>query len=247
MAAGRGSPVIRSFLQAHVNDASTDQVKRERIAVVGDETPATSVQQFETSGLNNDRMVFTAPGLQAVDASRHGDDPAGITVNLTSAYTAAAVAGMIGARDPQVSLTHQSVAAPHVEWKFNAGELEQLILKNVLAIEERQDVRVVKAITTDTGAFTQITTRRIVDYARNGVRNTAEPYIGLLNNDRVRKALKGAINGFLASMVDNEQLEVYDLDVAATRDQEIRGIAIVTMTLQPTFSIDYIQVVMYLQ
>ena len=116
----------------------------------------------------------------------------------------------------------------------------------VLALEDRAGFRVVKGITTDAGAFRQITTRRIVDYAKYGVRSAADPYIGLLNNDRVRKALKGSINGFLASMVDDEMLVSYELDVTATRDQEIRGIASVTMTLRPTFSIDYIKVVMFL-
>lgn len=45
---------------------------------------------------------------------------------------------------------------------------------------------------------------------------------GLLSNDRVRKALKGSINGFLASMVDDEMLISYELDMTATREEEIR-------------------------
>jgi hypothetical protein len=39
----------------------------------------------------------------------------------------------------------------------------------------------------------------------------------------------------------------YTLDVTATRAQEINGQAIVTMTLQPTFSIDFVKVIMNLQ
>jgi hypothetical protein len=39
----------------------------------------------------------------------------------------------------------------------------------------------------------------------------------------------------------------YKLDVTATRAQEINGQAIVTMLLQPTFSIDYIKVIMNLE
>ena len=71
-------------------------------------------------------------------------------------------------------------------------------------------------------------------------------WLSLLNNDRVRKALKGSINGFLAGMVDDEMLVSYELDVTATRDEEIRGIARVTMTVRPTFSIDFVKVVMFL-
>jgi len=124
-----------------------------------------------------------------------------------------------------------------------------LILGRVLALENRNGgIRIVKGITTSTNtAWAQITTRRIVDYARFGVRSACDPYIGKLNNDRVRNAMKSTINGFLADMVDQEMLISYELDVSATRAQQIRGIAQVTMVLRPTFSIDYIRVVMNLE
>ena len=48
-------------------------------------------------------------------------------------------------------------------------------------------------------------------------------------------------------MVDREMLISYELEVTATREQAIRGIAQVTMVVRPTFSIDYIRVVMYLE
>ena len=89
--------------------------------------------------------------------------------------------------------------------------------------------------------------RRIVDYAKAGVRLGSNPYIGKLNNARVRAALKATLDGFLSQMVLDEMLVGYDLDVNATRSQEIRGIAAVAMTLRPTFSIDFIRVTMTLE
>ena len=89
--------------------------------------------------------------------------------------------------------------------------------------------------------------RRIVDYAKAGVRIGANPYIGRLNNARVRAALKATLDGFLSQMVLDEMLIGYELDVTATRAQEIDGVAAVTMTLRPTFSIDFIRVTMNLQ
>jgi hypothetical protein len=106
---------------------------------------------------------------------------------------------------------------------------------------------VVKGITTDDGAFRQISVRRTVDYAKAGVRIGSNPYIGRLNNSRVRAALKATLDGFLSGMVLDEMLTGYTLDVSATRAQEINGQAIVTMTLQPTFSIDFVKVIMNLQ
>jgi hypothetical protein len=242
VAAGMDEGTIGDELKAHVDAASNDKVKRDRIAVAGsDKADTTKPKQF------SDRLIFVTPGIKVTDAAKAADpnidDP---SVILPGSYTAAAIAGMLSARDPHISLTNKALSVGGLEKKFTSGELEQLVKNQVLAIEERRGFRVVKAITTDNGAFRQITTRRIVDFAKYGVRSSAEPYIGLLNNDRVRKAMKGSINGFLAGMVDDEMLVSYELDVTATRDEEIRGIAKVTMTVRPTFSIDYIKVVMFL-
>jgi hypothetical protein len=48
-------------------------------------------------------------------------------------------------------------------------------------------------------------------------------------------------------MVLDEMLTGYALEVTATRDQEIRGVCQVIMTLKPTFSIDFIRVTMNLE
>ena len=129
---------------------------------------------------------------------------------------------------------------------YNDGQLKQLVGGRVLALQRRSGYRVVKGITTDDGPFRQISVRRIVDYAKAGTRAGSMPYIGRLNNARVRGALQATLNGFLADMVLNEQLTEFTLTVTATREQEIAGIALVTMLLKPTFSIDYVKVIMNL-
>ena len=252
VAAGQNDVVIGSEMLGHVIDASDDNTKRDRIAVIGsrgfkdathpNETLSAFLADVSSPEATHDRIVFVTPGIKVTDAA--AVPPKEVT--LPGAYAAAAVAGMLSARSPHISLTNKPVAVAGLEVKFNSGQLEQLVKGQVLALEERRGFRVVKAVTTDTGAFRQITTRRIVDFAKAGVRSAAEPYIGLLNNNRVRQAMKGSINGFLASMVDDEMLISYELDVTATRDEEIKGIAKVTMTVRPTFSLDYIKVVMFL-
>jgi hypothetical protein len=242
IAAGQEIMAVGDKLKSHVESASTDKIKRDRIAVVGSKKNAT-FEDISAGGnsMDSDRVIMVGPGIITTDAA------SGKNVTVPGAYAAAAIAGMLSSRSPHVSLTNKTVSAAGLETKLNPGQLEQLIKSRVMALEARQGVRIVKAITTSTNtAWQQITTRRITDYAKYGVRSACNPYIGLLNNDRVRKALKGSINGFLAGMVDDEMLKSYQLDVTATREEEIRGIAKVTMTLQPTFSIDYIKVIMYL-
>lgn len=240
--AGQGAPEMTSILQAHVQNASTDTIKRERIGVIGSVRSAARTD-LVAPAQDEGRLVFVGPGIRTTEAS-------GLQVTLPGTYTAAAIAGLISSLDPHASPTNKTIVASGLQTLFNGTELEQLVLGRVLALEVRQGaVKVVRGITSSTNpAWTQITTRRIVDFARNGTRAAADPFIGKLNNERVRAALKGSINSLLADMVEQrEMLTAYTLDVTATRDQEIRGIAQVTMVVQPTFSIDYIRVIMYLQ
>ena len=239
--AGQTAGSLGAALTAHVENASTDAIKRERIGVIG--TNSDTLNDLLAHGMDSSRIVFVGPGIRVNDAA------SGQPVPLTGEFAAAAVAGLISSLSPHFSPTNKTLRVNGVSTVFNGTQLEQLLLGRVLALESRNGaVKVVQGLTSasDT-AFRQITTRRIVDYARMGVRSAADPFIGRLNNDRVRAALKGAINGFLADMVDQEMLIQYELDVSATREQQIRGIAAVTMILQPTFSIDYIRVTMYLE
>jgi Phage tail sheath C-terminal domain/Phage tail sheath protein subtilisin-like domain len=232
-------------LDAHCQQASTDVIKRDRIAVVGSKLNVT-LDQLRGHTLASDRVIFVAPGIKATDAAATPPNPRDIT--LPGAYAAAAVAGLLASFSPHISLTNKVLAVDGLEKRFTSPELTQLVQSRVLALEQRQGFRVVKGITTSTNsAFAQITTRRIVDYAKYGVRSAATPYIGLLNNERVRGALKATVNSFLAEMVLDEMLVSYELTVSATRDDERKGIARVTMVLRPTFSIDFIKVTMFLE
>jgi hypothetical protein len=240
-----------SELDKHCQKASTDLIKRDRIGIVGSklQDPTKTDQFFDDlrgHNLASDRLIFVAPGIKATDSAVK--PPANPEVTLPGAYAAAAVAGLLSSLSPHISLTNKVLSVDGLERRFNASELTQLVQARVLVLEQRLGFRIVKGITTSTNsAFAQITTRRIVDYAKFGVRSAATPYIGLLNNDRVRGALRATINSFLAEMVLDEMLVSYELTVTATRDDERKGIARVTMVLRPTFSIDFIKVTMFLE
>jgi hypothetical protein len=226
--------------------AMTEGIQRERIGIIGsDDTLSADTIISKVPVLDNGRMIYVAPGV----SMRKRNPATGVVTEetLSGAYTAAAVAGLISSLPVQSSPTNKTLKITGLAKVFNHGELEKLIPKNVLAIERREGYRVVKGVTTSTNsAWSQITTRRIVDYAIYGVRAGCNPYIGKLNNVRVRSAMKATLDGFLTRMVESESLVSYTLDVSATRAQEIAGQAIVTMTINPTFSIDYIMVTMTL-
>ncbi|HET9179998.1 MAG TPA: DUF2586 family protein [Terriglobia bacterium] len=228
-------------LDQHCQTASTDSIKRDRIGVIGSRFGAT-LDDLRGHNIDSDRMIFVAPGIKTTDAAIKKP------VILPGAYTAAAVAGMLAGLPAHVSPTNKPLSVDDLQHYYTNAELEQLVEARVFTIEKHNGFRVLKGITTTTGsAFSQVTTRRIVDYAKFGVRSAADPFIGLLNNERVRGALRASINAFLVQMVNDEMLIGYELTVTATRDEQIQGIARVTMTLQPVFSIDFIKVTMFLE
>lgn len=243
LVAGVGSDVARGVVAAHLEQAENEA--HERIAVLGAPTSGTKSDATpvldEAESLNDDRIVLVAPGMKATDA-RTGQE-----IDLPPPYLAATIAGMLSTLAPQVSLTNKTVPIDGLDVSYSAPTYENLLQNRVLLVRKKLGFQVVKGITTDSGAFRQISVRRIVDYAKTGVRSGADPYIGRLNNARVRAALKATIDGFLSQMVLDEMLVGYDLEVTATRSEEIQGICRVTMTLLPTFSIDFIRVTMNLQ
>lgn len=231
--AGQDAATMGSVLLGHLNE--TEQADHERIGVIG--AKGNTVSDFLGHSTASDRIVLVAPGLRQADG----------TV-LPPAYTAAAVAGLVGSIPVQTSLTNKPLNVPGLAIDINRGEQAQLIRRGVLSVVDKQGFRVLKGVTTagEGTPFSAVPTRRIVDYAKYGVRSAANPYIGRLNNVRVRSAMKATLDAFLTGMVQDEALTSYTLEVSATRAQEIAGEVAVTMTIQPTFSIEYIRVTMIL-
>ncbi len=233
--AGQDEKKMGSVLLGHVN--ATKQTDYERIGVIG--ASGNTVPEILGHNISDDRVILVAPGIKLQDGTK-----------LPAAYTAAAVAGLISSMDVQTSLTNKTLNLPgSLALEFNRGQQEQLIKRNVLTVISKPSIRILKGITTvgEGQPFSAIATRRIVDYASNGVRAASNPYIGRLNNTRVRSALKSTLDAFLTRMVEDEALTNYQLEVTATRSQEIAGEVKVVMTIQPTFSIDYIRVVINLR
>ena len=224
---------VTTALKGHLK--TTSGIKRERIGLLGSDG-VDDLDKIKGHNNDSDRLIFVAPGIVSRDK------------NLSGAYTAAAIAGLISSLPVQTSPTNKVLTIEGISKKFTSSQLEALVNARVMAVENREGYRVVKGITTATNsAWHQITTRRIVDYAIYGVRSGSNPYIGKLNNDRVRGAMKATLDAFLTRMVENEALISYELEVTATRAQQIAGEAIVTMKVRPTFSIDFIKVTMYLE
>jgi hypothetical protein len=228
-----------SRILSHVE--RTENLGRERMAVVGADSSAVDKIMANTNSVADKRVVLVAPGITQRDSDT------GQVMRLPAYYTAAAVAGKLSSLAPHISPTNKTLAGIEgLQAEYNYGDLKALVLNRVLTLQRKRGIRIVKGITTDDGAYKQITLRRIIDYVKEGTRQGASQYIGLLNNRRVRENLRTTLDGFLADLVVREFLTGYRLTVFADRPMEIRGEVLVTMDLMPTFSIDVIRVVMNL-
>jgi phage tail sheath protein FI len=230
-----------------------EEAGKDVIGVVGSDAVhvADITAQADSVGDVDGRIILVAPGIHAFDSAAKAD------VILPGTYAAAAVAGLLSTLVPQSSPTNKTLpGVSKVAQRFTYAEEKQLVghvnsttheAAGIMLLDQGAGVRIVRGVTTDGGAFKQVTTRRIVDFAKAGMRNTCAPFIGKLNNARVRKAMTGAINGFLGSMVADEALISFDLSVTATRQDEIAGRAIVNAVLRPTFSIDFVAVTLTIE
>ena len=237
----RSTAEATAMLSSLVDNAEDDG--KDVVGVIG--ADAVAAGDIAAQATPNKRLVLTAPGIRAYDAA------ATVEVGLPGNYTAAAMAGLLSSLPAQSSPTNKLLRGiGELTQRFSYGETSDLLTAGVCALEQRRGIRVVRGLTTqasENGPFSQITTRRITDYAKAGIRQVSNPFIGRLNNQRVRKALYGAVDGFLATMLQDEALTDYSLEVTATRPDEVAGRANVNVMMQPTFSIDYIRVTLALQ
>jgi hypothetical protein len=227
--------ILKSIAEA------AETAHKDVIGVVGADGATASAVGGQAA--DDDRIILAAPGYAVFNPADPPND-----IVLPGNYSAGPVAALLSSLAPHVSPTNKVLpGVATLAQRFSYGERKDLVNKRILVLEDRSGIRVVRGITTNDGPFTQITTRRIVDFSKAGIRQVANPFIGRLNNVRVRAALQAAIDGFLTSMLVDEQLTAYQLEVTATRRDEIEGRAIVNVLLQPTFSIDFVAVTIVLQ
>lgn len=163
---------------------------------------------------------------------------------------AGAVAGAIGRMRPEESATFKTVPllglAPA---KYRESELNRLLgpSTNALVVQERagRGVIVLRAIDT-TGD--QVSVTRVADECIRETKAIAENFIGTLNNDDSRTALKQQIvatftrlerEGALVPSVDGED-PAFAVDVYSTQQDFAQGIVRIDIAVRPVRAIDYV-------
>ncbi|MFZ4647480.1 MAG: phage tail sheath C-terminal domain-containing protein [Gemmataceae bacterium] len=200
----------------------------------GQVPPSGTVQQWAelTDQLVSERFVLLAPN--------------GI---------AGAVAGLVGRLDYFQSPTFKSiVGTPDLSRKLYVEEQEALLkakLVPVATMRGRGTV-VVRGLTTDGD---QISVRRVADRAVRGMKLIGDLFIGRLNSEAGRAALREKLIEFLVQMERDGAIvpstdgrdPAFKVNVYSSQDDFVKGIVRVDMAVRPVRAIDYIYATVLVQ
>jgi hypothetical protein len=169
-------------------------------------------------------------------------------VLCTPARSEGAVAGVLAHLDYFDSPTFKVIPALGRDpGPLTDAELEALITANVLAVTKRRGLGVIVA----KGLLTsgrQINVQRTADKAVRDVKAIAQVYIGRLNDEGSRNALKQQISALLLQMAADGALvpstdgtsPPFVVDVHSTQADFANGIVRVDIAIRPVRAIDYI-------
>ncbi|WP_020394498.1 phage tail sheath C-terminal domain-containing protein [Thiolinea disciformis] len=224
---------IYSQISSHCEEMSKKSQGRIGFAqVIGSseqEISENAVKLSET--LHSDRMVLVAP-----------------------ASTAGAVAGMIGSLDYFQSPTFKSLSIASVSPSLGVETQEALLKQNIVPVVSYQGrgIIVLRGLTSDGD---QISVRRIADHAVRGVKSISELFIGRLNNEDGRIALKQKLIAFLMQMEKEGALvpstdgsdPAFKVNVYSSQTDFAQGIVRIDMAVRPVRAIDFIYATVLVQ
>jgi hypothetical protein len=161
---------------------------------------------------------------------------------------AGAAAGLIGGLDFFRSPTFKTLnGIVDLPVDYSNSDLRQLILGNVLAVDflEGRGIIVVKGIDTSGG---QISVTRIADRAVRRVKAISDQFIGTLNTEDGRNALRQRIVEFFAQLERDGAIvpstdgrdPAFLVDVYSSQADFAQGIVRVDIAIRPVRAIDFI-------
>ncbi|MDG6925384.1 MAG: phage tail sheath subtilisin-like domain-containing protein, partial [Nitrososphaerota archaeon] len=217
-------PAVHALIDAHCKNMSTDAKNRIGFGTVGPNEAVDDIIK-RTEVLASDRFVVVAP---------YG--------------VAGAVAGLISKLSYWESPTFKALTGiANIERRYTPSEQMKLLTSGILPVDavRGRGIIVVKGITT---SKEQISVMRVADHAVRGVKNVSDNFIGTLNNDRGRVALREAMTGFLLGMskegslvpsVDNTS-PAFLVDVYSSQLDFAQGIVRADVAVRPVRAMDYI-------
>lgn len=179
----------------------------------------------------------------------------GTQIILNGSYLACSYAGGMASRLVHISPTHKilnveglNVLESSGKAFYNNGEQEQLLSVGIVPITSISgSIEASRGVTRDsdtTSIFFEQNIVRIVDYVKTQAFDLLNGFIGDPNLERVRKIMAKEVDGLLEQDKLDEVINAYlptEVSLGSSPDT-----VLVNMTIKPTFSINFINVVLSL-
>lgn len=212
------------------------------------------------SGSSCGRIGFAGiPGTNVADIVKNAAKLANNLVSdrlvlVAPAAVAGAVAGRVGSLDYFQSPTFKSLALGAVDPALGVEAQQQLLQLNAVPIvaQRGRGVIVLRGLTSDGD---QISVRRVADRAVRGVKTIGEQFIGRLNNELGRGALKQNLTAFLVQMERDGAIvpstdgkdPSFKVNVYSSQADFAQGIVRIDMAVRPVRAIDFIYATVLVQ
>jgi hypothetical protein len=234
------------------NQLGDDDVKLVQMAVVAHCTRMADVARNRI-GLGS---ISAGENKEIKKILEHVDDVRSNHFILSApAGSEAALAGLLGLQDYFQSPTFKTIASPDTQLvPYTDAQLTQLVPANIAVVTKKRKVGtiVVKGLLT---SGRQINVQRTADVAVRRVKGIADKYIGLLNNDGTRNALRQQIFAMLLQMERDGAIvpstdgsdPAFKVDVYSTQADFANGIVRIDIAVRPVRAIDYVYATILVQ
>ena len=201
-----------------------------------------SMQSRTTAG---ERLVLCAPGIKYTP--RYSGAVEG---DYNGTFMACCLAGLIAAGDIETAPTRKVLSVSPIvtvssgKEYYNNSEIEQVLQQRIVPVSKIEGaIKVARGVTRiadTTSIYFEINIVRIVDYVKAGVQTLLDPFLGQSNLTRIRNVMGKSVDQFLQTAKDDSIIADYrttEVSVGSSPDT-----VNVSMTIQPTFSINFITV-----
>jgi hypothetical protein len=217
-------PAVHALVDAHCQNMSKDAKNRIGIGTVAPGEEVADIVK-RTTTLASDRFIIVAP---------YG--------------VAGAVAGLISKLQYFQSPTFKALTGvSELEKRYTPSQLMELLKAGILPLEARRGRGIIieKGIST---SKEQISVTRIADHAVRSTKNVSENFIGTLNTDGGRMALREKLTETFITMVREESIvpstdgkePAFLVDVYSSQLDFAQGIVRVDIAVRPVRAMDYI-------
>ncbi len=262
------SPLVDDYLSALERLESAEQVDLVIASSANQLAEADVIAVQQAVIAHCEKMATVARnriGLGSVTASENTNVPQALShaddvrsdyfVLAAPAGAEAALAGLLSRQDYFQSPTFKTVASLGVPpGSYTDPELRQLITANILAINKKRGLGIIvmKGLLT---SGRQINVQRTANKAVRDVKAICDKYVGLLNNQGARTALKQQItalflqmerDGAIVPTTDGSQ-PAFAVEVYSSQADFANGIVRVDIAMRPVRAIDFIYATILVQ